>query len=60
MIADNHGKRLGDGFAPHWIRNNIPNNQNSWIEKDAEEEEEDPAKEPEDDDDDIEMDDEAE
>nr|GFA44783.1 hypothetical protein [Tanacetum cinerariifolium] len=19
---------LGDGFAPHWIRNNIPNNQN--------------------------------
>nr|GEZ64510.1 hypothetical protein [Tanacetum cinerariifolium] len=64
MIADNHGKRLGDGFDPHWIRNNIPNNQNGWIEKDAEEEEEDPeedpAEEPEDDDDDMEMDDEAE
>nr|GFB11808.1 hypothetical protein [Tanacetum cinerariifolium] len=55
---------LGDGFAPHWIRNNIPNNQNGWIEEDAEEEEEDseedPEEEPEDDDDDMEMDDEAE
>nr|GFC26338.1 hypothetical protein [Tanacetum cinerariifolium] len=51
---------LGDGFAPHWIGNNIPNNQNGWIEEDAEEEEEDPEEEPEDDDDDMEMDDEAE
>nr|GFA71410.1 hypothetical protein [Tanacetum cinerariifolium] len=57
------------GFAPHWIGNNIPNNQNGWIEEDAEEEEEDPKEDPEedpeeepkdDDDDDIEMDDEAE
>nr|GEZ52137.1 hypothetical protein [Tanacetum cinerariifolium] len=59
---------LGDGFAPYWIGNNIPNNQNGWIEEDAEEEEEDPEEdpkedpeeEPEDDDDDIKMDDEAE
>nr|GFA74455.1 hypothetical protein [Tanacetum cinerariifolium]GFA74476.1 hypothetical protein [Tanacetum cinerariifolium] len=58
---------LGNGFAPHWIGNNIPNNQNGWIEEDAEEEEEDPKEdpkedpeEPKDDDDDIEMDDEAE
>nr|GEU47267.1 putative reverse transcriptase domain-containing protein [Tanacetum cinerariifolium] len=55
---------LGDGFAPHWIGNNIPNNQNGWIEKDSEEEEkdseEDPEEEPEDDDNDIEMDDEDE
>nr|GFA88301.1 hypothetical protein [Tanacetum cinerariifolium] len=55
---------LGDGFAPHWIGNNIPNNQNGWIEEDTEEEEEDleedPKEEPEDDDDDMEMDDEAE
>nr|GFA01612.1 hypothetical protein [Tanacetum cinerariifolium] len=58
---------LGNGFAPHWIRDNIPNNQNGWIEEDAEEEEEnpeedpeeDPEEEPEDDDDDMEMDDEA-
>nr|GFA49171.1 hypothetical protein [Tanacetum cinerariifolium] len=54
---------LGNGFAPHWIGDNIPNNQNGWIEEDAEEEEEDPKEdpeeEPEDDDDDIEMDDEA-
>nr|GEU69249.1 hypothetical protein [Tanacetum cinerariifolium] len=65
---------LGNGFAPHWIRGNIPNNQNGWIEKDAkkeeedqeeeeedlEEEEEDPKEDPkEDDDDDMEMDDEA-
>nr|GEW45319.1 putative reverse transcriptase domain-containing protein [Tanacetum cinerariifolium] len=58
---------LGDGFAPHWIGNNIPNNQNGWIEEDAEEEEEDSKEdpkedreeEPEDDDDDMEMDDEA-
>nr|GFA11746.1 hypothetical protein [Tanacetum cinerariifolium] len=33
---------LGNGFSPHWIRGNIPNNQNGWIEKDPEEEEEDP------------------
>nr|GEW93286.1 hypothetical protein [Tanacetum cinerariifolium] len=59
---------LEDGFAPHWIGDNIPNNQNGWIEEDAEEEEEDPEEdlkedleeEPEDDDDDMEMDDEAE
>nr|GFB79907.1 hypothetical protein [Tanacetum cinerariifolium] len=59
---------LGDGFAPHWIGNNIPNNHNGWIEEDAEEEEEnpeedpeeDPEEEPEDDDNDMEMDDEAE
>nr|GFC92760.1 hypothetical protein [Tanacetum cinerariifolium] len=52
----------------HWIGDNIPNNQNGWIEDDAEEEEEDseedPEKDPEeeleDDDDDMEMDDEAE
>nr|GEW30412.1 putative reverse transcriptase domain-containing protein [Tanacetum cinerariifolium] len=58
---------LGDGFAPHWIGNNILNNQNGWIEEDAEEEEEDPEEdpkedpeeEPKDDDDDMEMDDEA-
>nr|GFB52219.1 hypothetical protein [Tanacetum cinerariifolium] len=68
MIADNHGKRLGDSFAPYWIGNNIPNNQNGWIEEDAKEEEEDleedpkedPEEETEDDDDDMEMDDEAE
>nr|GFB25621.1 hypothetical protein [Tanacetum cinerariifolium] len=59
---------LGDGFAPNWIGNNISNNQNGWIEKDAEEEEEDleedpeedPEEEPEDDDDDMEMDDDVE
>nr|GEV87221.1 putative reverse transcriptase domain-containing protein [Tanacetum cinerariifolium] len=55
---------LGNGFAPHGIGGNIPNNQNGWIEKDAKEEEEDPEEEeedPEEDDDDvIEMDDEAE
>nr|GEV84067.1 hypothetical protein [Tanacetum cinerariifolium] len=67
---------LGNGFTPHWIGDNIPNNQNGWIEEDTEEEEEDPEEdpeedleedleedpkeEPEDDDDDIEMDDEAE
>nr|GFA24359.1 hypothetical protein [Tanacetum cinerariifolium] len=58
---------LGNGFAPYWIRDNIPNNQNGWIEEDAEEEEEnpeedpeeDPEEEPEDDDNDMEMDDEA-
>nr|GEU36117.1 hypothetical protein [Tanacetum cinerariifolium] len=56
---------LRDGFAPHWIRNNIPNNQNGWIEEDADKEEEDPEEgpeedpeeEPEDADDDMEMDD---
>nr|GFA75248.1 hypothetical protein [Tanacetum cinerariifolium] len=59
---------LGNGFSPHWIGDNIPNNQNSWIEEDAEEveedskkdPEEDPEEEPEDDDNDMEMDDEAE
>nr|GEV67955.1 hypothetical protein [Tanacetum cinerariifolium] len=59
---------LGNGFAPHWIGGNIPNNQNGWIEKDAkeeeedpEEEEEDPKEDPEEDDDDVmEIDDEAE
>nr|GFB04932.1 hypothetical protein [Tanacetum cinerariifolium] len=59
---------FGNGFAPHWIGDNIPNNQNGWIEEDAEKEEEDPKddpeedpeEEPEDDDDDMEMDDEAE
>nr|GFB86952.1 hypothetical protein [Tanacetum cinerariifolium] len=60
---------LGNGFAPHWIGDNIPNNQNGWIEEDAEEEEEDPEKDPEedpeddpegDDDDVMEMDDKAE
>nr|GFA45031.1 hypothetical protein [Tanacetum cinerariifolium] len=60
---------LGNGFSPHWIGDNIPNNQNSWIEEDAEEEEPDPEEDPEedseedpkgDDDDDMEMDDEAE
>nr|GEZ52704.1 putative reverse transcriptase domain-containing protein [Tanacetum cinerariifolium] len=59
---------LGNGFVPHWIRDNIPNNQNGWIEEDAEEEEEDPEEDPEEepkeepkhDDDVMEMDDEAE
>nr|GEV80897.1 hypothetical protein [Tanacetum cinerariifolium] len=60
---------LGYGFAPYWIGDNIPNNQNGWIEKDAEEEEEDPEEDPEedlkeeepkDDDDVMEMDDEGE
>nr|GFA32589.1 hypothetical protein [Tanacetum cinerariifolium] len=59
---------LGNGFAPHWIRDNILNNQNGWIEEDAEEEEEDleedpkedPEEEPKEDDDDMEMDDEVE
>nr|GEZ24963.1 hypothetical protein [Tanacetum cinerariifolium] len=59
---------LGNGFAPHWIGDNIPNNQNDWIEEDVKEEEEDPEEdpkeypeeEPKDDDDDMEMDDEAE
>nr|GFD04887.1 hypothetical protein [Tanacetum cinerariifolium] len=58
---------LRNGFAPHWIGDNIPNNQNGWIEEDAEEEEEDPEEdlekdseeEPEDDDVVMEMDDEA-
>nr|GFA47317.1 hypothetical protein [Tanacetum cinerariifolium] len=65
---DNHGKRLGNGFSPYWIRDNIPNKQNGWIEEDAKEEEEDPEEdpkedpkeEPEDDDDNMEMDDETE
>nr|GEZ28757.1 putative reverse transcriptase domain-containing protein [Tanacetum cinerariifolium] len=59
---------LGNGFAPHWIGGNIPNNQNGWIEEDVKEEEddpmdlkEDPKEDPkEDDDDDMEMDDEVE
>nr|GFC02887.1 hypothetical protein [Tanacetum cinerariifolium] len=59
---------LRNGFAPHWIGDNIPNNQNGWIKEDTKEEEEDleedpeedPEEEPEDDDDDMEMDDEAE
>nr|GEW00558.1 reverse transcriptase domain-containing protein [Tanacetum cinerariifolium] len=50
----------GNGFAPHWIGDNIPNNQNGWIEEDPEEDpEEDLKEEPKDDDDDMEMDDEA-
>nr|GFA29236.1 putative reverse transcriptase domain-containing protein [Tanacetum cinerariifolium] len=48
---------LGNGFAPHWIRNNIPNNQNGWIEEDAKEEEEDPEEEEEDPEEDLEEDD---
>nr|GEV92570.1 putative reverse transcriptase domain-containing protein [Tanacetum cinerariifolium] len=60
---------LGNGFASHWIGDNIPNNQNGWIEEDSKEEEEDPEEDskedpeedPEGDDDDVmEMDDEAE
>nr|GEY34556.1 reverse transcriptase domain-containing protein [Tanacetum cinerariifolium] len=59
---------IGNGFAPHWIGDNIPNNQNGWIEEDADEgeedlkedPEEDLEEEPENDDDDMEMDDEAE
>nr|GEX36482.1 hypothetical protein [Tanacetum cinerariifolium] len=46
---------LKNGFAPHWIGDNIPNNQNGCIEK-----EEDLEEEPKDDDDDMEMDDKAE
>nr|GEY98794.1 hypothetical protein [Tanacetum cinerariifolium] len=46
---------LENGFAPHWIGDNIPNNQNGWIE-----EEKDSEEEPKDDDDDMEMDDEVE
>nr|GEW07302.1 putative reverse transcriptase domain-containing protein [Tanacetum cinerariifolium] len=49
---------LGDGFSPHWIGNNIHNNQNGWIEEDPEK---DPEEDPKgDDDDDMEMDDEVE
>nr|GEW84020.1 putative reverse transcriptase domain-containing protein [Tanacetum cinerariifolium] len=56
---------LENGFAPHCIRDNIPNNQNGWIEeeeeKDSEEDpKENPEEDPEGDDDDMEMDDEAE
>nr|GEY54805.1 hypothetical protein [Tanacetum cinerariifolium] len=61
---------LGNGFSPHWIGDNIPNNQNGWIEEYAGEEEEDPKEDPkeepeedlegDDDDDVMEMDDEAE
>ncbi|GJZ37324.1 putative reverse transcriptase domain-containing protein [Tanacetum coccineum] len=40
---------LGNGFAPHWIGSNIPNNQNGWIEEDSEEEEEDSEEDPEED-----------
>nr|GEV10386.1 hypothetical protein [Tanacetum cinerariifolium] len=39
---------FGNGFAPHCIRDNIPNNQNGWIEEDTKEEEEDPKEEEED------------
>nr|GFC59924.1 hypothetical protein [Tanacetum cinerariifolium] len=46
---------LGNRFAPHWIGDNIPNNQNGWIEDNAEEEEEDP-KEPEEDPEEVEED----
>nr|GFC36570.1 hypothetical protein [Tanacetum cinerariifolium] len=68
--------RFRNGFAPHWIGSNIPNNQNGWIEvdqkeveEDLEEEEEDPKEDleedpkedPKEDDDDVmEMDDESE
>nr|GEV71567.1 putative reverse transcriptase domain-containing protein [Tanacetum cinerariifolium] len=66
--APAHPVSLGNGFTPHWIGDNIPNNQNGWIEEDAEEEEEDPEvdpkedpeEEPKDDDHEMEMDDEAE
>nr|GFB54357.1 hypothetical protein [Tanacetum cinerariifolium] len=52
---------LGNGFAPHWIGDNILNNQNGWIEEDPEDPKEDPKEDPEgDEDDDMEMDDEAE
>nr|GEW50817.1 hypothetical protein [Tanacetum cinerariifolium]GEW50818.1 hypothetical protein [Tanacetum cinerariifolium] len=53
---------IGNAFAPHWIGDNIPNNQNGWIEEDPKEDsEEDPKEDLEgDDDDDMEMDDEAE
>ncbi|GKF68676.1 hypothetical protein Tco_0198355, partial [Tanacetum coccineum] len=37
---------LGNGFAPHWIGSNIPNNQNGWI-KEEEDPEEDPKEDPE-------------
>nr|GEX55502.1 hypothetical protein [Tanacetum cinerariifolium] len=58
---------LGNGFTPYWIGDNIPNNQNGWIQKDAEKEEEDPEEDPKedpeedpkDDDDVMEIDDEA-
>nr|GEV73918.1 retrotransposon protein, putative, Ty3-gypsy subclass [Tanacetum cinerariifolium] len=52
---------LGNGFAPHWIRDNILNNQNGWIEEDPEDPKEDPKEDSKgDEDDDMEMDDEAE
>nr|GEW17759.1 hypothetical protein [Tanacetum cinerariifolium] len=60
---------LQNDFSPHWIGDNIPNNQNGWIEEDAEEEEdypkedpkEDPEEDPEEDDCDVmELDNEAE
>nr|GEW95004.1 hypothetical protein [Tanacetum cinerariifolium] len=51
---------LENDFAPHWIGDDIPNNQNGWIEEDTKEEKEDPKEELEDDDNDMEMDDEAE
>nr|GEV08671.1 hypothetical protein [Tanacetum cinerariifolium] len=47
---------LGNGFVPHWIGGNIPNNQNGWIEEDPEEEEEDPKEEEEDPEEDPEKD----
>nr|GEX42124.1 hypothetical protein [Tanacetum cinerariifolium] len=54
---------LGNGFAPHWIGDNIPNNQNGWIEEEEdpeEDSEEDPKEDPGEDDDVMEMDNEAE
>nr|GEV36870.1 hypothetical protein [Tanacetum cinerariifolium] len=48
---NSRSRRIGD---------NIPNNQNGWIEEEPEKEEEDPKEDPKEDDDDIEMDDEAE
>nr|GEY06376.1 hypothetical protein [Tanacetum cinerariifolium] len=49
VLINNHGKRLGNSFTPHWIGDNIPNNQNGWIEEDTEEEEEDLEEDPEED-----------
>ncbi|GJT95294.1 hypothetical protein Tco_1090812 [Tanacetum coccineum] len=43
---------LGNCFHP-WVRGNIPNNQNGWMEEDPEEDpKEDPEKDPEENDDD--------
>nr|GEZ59298.1 ribonuclease H-like domain-containing protein [Tanacetum cinerariifolium] len=40
---------LGNDFTPYWIGDNIPNNQNGWIQEDAEKEEEDPKEDSEED-----------